>query len=92
MGSEERERSESQESREWRDSREPQRPSSVVEFLDTLGVRWRVTERDSRRDPGTRGDRCLIFASNEAVRRVWIYPVGWRELSAAALAALSWQR
>ena len=86
MGSEERERSESHE------SRESQRPSSVVEFLDTLGVRWRVMERDSRRDPGTRGDRCLIFVSNEAVRRVWIYPVGWRELPAAALAALSWQR
>jgi hypothetical protein len=36
------------------------------------------------------GQRCLIFASADAVRRVWSYPAEWRELSDAELEALSW--
>ena len=78
--------------REWVAAYGPPPLSDAVEFLDTLGVYWRVTERDARQDPGARGDRCLIFASSEAVRRVWKYPVAWRDLPAAALAALSWAR
>jgi hypothetical protein len=63
-----------------------------VEFVDAASVHWRVTERDARGDPGARGDCCLIFACGDAVRRVWNYPPGWRDLSAAALIALSWRR
>jgi hypothetical protein len=63
-----------------------------VEFLDAANVHWRVTERDATGDPGARGERCLIFTSDEAVRRVWDYPPGWRDLAADALAALSWRR
>ena len=63
-----------------------------VEFVDAASVHWRVTERDARSDPGSRGDCCLIFACGDAVRRVWDYPPAWRELSAAALVALSWGR
>lgn len=61
-------------------------------FLDETGVRWTVTERNAESVPGTRGSRCLIFASAEAVRRVWVYPAGWRDLLTASLIALSWSR
>ncbi|MDB4898970.1 MAG: hypothetical protein JWN53_778 [Gemmatimonadetes bacterium] len=37
------------------------------------------------------GQRCLIFASADTVRRVWSYPADWRELSDMKLEALSWQ-
>ena len=76
-------------------SREPVcrlNPAGCLEFLDAAGVYWRVTERDARHDPGARSHRCLIFASAEAVRRVWDYPPGWRDLPTEALIALSWQR
>ena len=63
-----------------------------VEFLDIYYVRWRVWERDARRDPGARGARCLIFAGGEAVRRVWDYPPAWWDLPVEALIALSWGR
>jgi hypothetical protein len=66
--------------------------SRAVEFLDAHGVCWRVVERDARGDPGARGEWCLIFSCDEAVRRVWDYPAGWRDLSAEALMTLSWGR
>ena len=52
-------------------------------------VSQRPLERDARRDPGARRDRCLLFACADAVRRVWDYPPDWRDLPAEALAALS---
>jgi len=61
-----------------------------VNYLDRHQVGWRVTERDARRDPGSRADRCLIFASEDAVRRVWTYPPTWRTMSDRELEALSW--
>jgi len=61
-------------------------------FLDEDGVPWTVTEHDAQDIPGTRGSRCLIFASTDAVRRVWNYPLGWRDLFTASLIALSWSR
>ena len=63
-----------------------------VKFLDETGVLWTVTERNAENVPGSRGPRCLIFASTEAVRRVWIYPPGWRDLLTPSLIALSWSR
>ena len=63
-----------------------------VEAVDGDFVYWRVTERDARHDPGARADRCLVFACDHAVRRVWDYPPGWRDLPAAALLSLCWPR
>jgi hypothetical protein len=63
-----------------------------VEFIDRSNVHWRVTERDAAGDPGAHDSWCLIFSCAQAVRRVWNYPHDWRELSAAALIALSWER
>ena len=72
---------------------EPPSPApDGAEYVDAEGVHWRVTERDARGDPGARGDHCLIFASSDAVRRVWDYPAAWRGLSSLALDALSWRR
>ena len=65
---------------------------AAVDVVDGAGVRWRVAERDARRDPGARGPRCLIFTSRHAVRRVWTYPRGWPQLPAEELLALSWER
>ena len=64
----------------------------VIEFRDDAQTRWRVSERDCRKDPGTHGEWCLLFTSDDAVRRVWEYPNDWHLLSAVALTALSWQR
>ena len=63
-----------------------------VAFVDRNCVQWLVRERDAHADPGARGERCLIFAAREVVRRVWNYPPTWRELGADALIALSWRR
>jgi hypothetical protein len=64
---------------------------SVV-FFDGGGRRWQVTEASGATVPAARGPSCLIFASSEAVRRVWDYPDDWRELSAEELLAVSWRR
>jgi hypothetical protein len=61
-------------------------------FTDSDGVLWTVTEREGHTVPGSRGARCLIFHSSEAVRRVWDYPAGWRDLLTPSLTALSWSR
>jgi hypothetical protein len=61
-------------------------------FLDETGLLWTVTERNAENVPGSRGPRCLIFASDEAVRRVWVYPAGWRDLLTTSLIELSWSR
>ena len=60
----------------------------LIEFIDTLERLWRVTERDTRRDPGARGDTCLIFSTGDTVRRVWNYPLGWSELPSHQLERL----
>lgn len=60
--------------------------------LTQLGVEWTVTECDGTKVPGARGARCLVFASPEAIRRVWDVPPDWSTLPDAALFALSWRR
>ncbi|GJG85974.1 hypothetical protein tb265_11550 [Gemmatimonadetes bacterium T265] len=63
--------------------------------LTRAGVTWTVTEQDGAGVPGNadgaRGPRCLVFASPEAVRRVWDYPPDWRALPDDACYALSWR-
>jgi hypothetical protein len=63
-----------------------------ITFVDNDGVYWTVSERDGTDVPGSRGVRCLIFASSEVVRRVWDYPAAWRDLLTPSLIALSWSR
>jgi hypothetical protein len=72
---------------------EPLRTFGVaLTFVDIDGVLWTVTECDGLTVPGSRGARCLTFHSPEAVRRVWQYPAGWRDLLMPRLIALSWCR
>ena len=61
-------------------------------FMDADGVEWEVREVDGTRVPAARGERCLIFRSPAAVRRVWNYPSTWTAMSASELMDLSWRR
>ena len=61
-------------------------------FLDSNGVEWEVVEVDGAEVPAARGERCLIFRSPGAVRRVWNYPKSWTVMSASELVNLSWNR
>jgi hypothetical protein len=49
----------------------------------------RVRVADTRRQPGARGDRCLIFDTCDFVRRVWSVPDDWDRMSPEALVALA---
>jgi hypothetical protein len=61
-------------------------------FVDGGGVEWEVVEVDGAEVPAARGERCLIFRSPWAVRRVWNYPDTWTAMSASELVNLSWSR
>ncbi|MDB4876812.1 MAG: hypothetical protein JWM41_3258 [Gemmatimonadetes bacterium] len=51
-------------------------------------IQWSVREASGALVPGARGTHCLIFDGESIVRRVWVYPVGWDELSDDELWAL----
>lgn len=61
-------------------------------FTDGAGVEWEVMEVPGTRVPAARGERCLIFSSSTAIRRVWSYPESWVGMDAAQLFDLSWNR
>ncbi len=61
-------------------------------FTDHEGVQWEVTEIPGRIVPAARGEKCLIFSSPVAIRRVWTYPETWVRMSADELYDLSWRR
>jgi hypothetical protein len=67
-------------------------PVRFGEHVDGAWLRWSVVEHDARKVPGVHGPRCLIFASEGCIRRVWDFPADWRALDAAGLTALSWKR
>ena len=53
--------------------------------IDFEGTTWHVKEIDASALPGNRGPRCLIFETQELMRRIWHYPERWYELPDAAL-------
>ena len=61
-------------------------------FVDGDGVEWEVLEVAGAEVPAARGERCLVFRSPAAVRRVWNYPKTWTAMSASELVDLSWNR
>jgi len=69
----------------------PDNTTGPIAFTERNGVTWWVIERDTRGDPGHRGDWCLVFANADVVRRVWTYPRAWRALSDAELESLGSQ-
>jgi hypothetical protein len=68
------------------------RHADPVVVHDDQGVQWVVTERDCTSVPGARTDRCLVFMSEYAVRRIWAFPRAWRTLSPDELLVLSQRR
>lgn len=52
------------------------------------GVYWEVREVDASRIPGARRDTCLIFESDNAVRRVWDYDGSWTDATDDALSSM----
>jgi hypothetical protein len=60
-------------------------------YLDATGQWWCVSEQPCRASdpPGT---TCLVFMSEQVVRRVLTFPQDWRALCAADLEVVSWQR
>ena len=73
-----------------RDDASAHDPAHVVK--DASGIRWRVTEVCGDRVPGARGEACLVFECDTAIRRVWHYPSTWRDLPAPELIRVSWGR
>jgi hypothetical protein len=65
-------------------------PPHIVK--DASGIRWRVTEVHGHQVPGARGEACLVFECDTAIRRVWDYPACWRELPPPDLIQVSWGR
>jgi len=58
------------------------------EFVQN-GVQWSVREIGPLPASSENGRRCLIFDSEALVRRVWVYPERWEELSDEQLWELS---
>jgi hypothetical protein len=67
-------------------------PLAFIQELDEEWLHWTVVEVGADGVPGALGARCLVFSRQGCIRRVWNYPLNWRALDAAGLAALSWQR
>jgi hypothetical protein len=44
------------------------------------GTRWRVTEALAHDVPGAEASSCLIFDGGSICRRLWRFPVTWRDL------------
>jgi hypothetical protein len=61
-------------------------------YIDSDGVQWWVRERDVHNQPGAPFPVCLVFNSDDKVRRVWAFPDDWCSFSSLALEALSWHR
>ncbi len=65
-------------------------PAGVLQFKDSKGFLWRVSERERLRYD-RRSEKMLIFESSMAVRCVRAYPNDWRDLAPDALEHLSWR-
>ena len=52
-------------------------------------VTWVVREADAGHVPGAQGATSLVFDSQQAIRRAWIFPRNWHQLDASALWDLS---
>jgi hypothetical protein len=66
-------------------NRRPFNPYVRLRQIDLEGMVWAVREVDGRNVPGARGATCLIFESQEIVRRFWIFPANWWTLDNDAL-------
>lgn len=58
-------------------------PYRVVVYA---GRTWTVREVETKDQPWAHASQCLICEDGSVVRRFWVYPEDWRELSGEALA------
>lgn len=70
----------------------PARLGQWHEFDDSTGVAWRVFELPAGSAGHMTWSACLIFESDNAVRRVRNFPPHWSALSAVDLERVSWER
>jgi hypothetical protein len=63
----------------------PFNPYVRLRRIEVAGTIWNVREVDGRNVPGAWGETCLIFESQEIVRRFWIFPANWWTLDNEAL-------
>ena len=68
----------------------PRRTDPARVYVDARGVSWTVREVVCGDEPWAKGARCLVFATDTAIRRIWRYPADWHRLSDDALETLSW--
>jgi hypothetical protein len=76
---------------DFRRAREEPAPSADRRQFYHGVVRWTVGERPARAFDLPRTP-ALVFESDDAIRRVRLFPANWRDLDDAALYELSWCR
>ena len=69
---------------------EARRRGPAIQFQDSKGQVWRVSERERLRYD-RRTVKMLVFESSTAIRCVREYPEDWRDLASEALEYLSWK-
>lgn len=64
------------------------RQGASRDVADLNGKTWRVREMDMAEGNGLAKRKSLIALNDMIIRRFWIFPAGWRELTDRALLAL----
>lgn len=65
-----------------------ERQGASRDVADAEGKRWRVREMVMPESDGSIARKSLIALNEMVIRRFWIFPPSWRELSDPALLAL----
>ena len=63
----------------------------TVNFTDSTGRDWHVSEHPGLPHSIPPCGPSLLFVNHEMVRRVRVYPASWYDLPPAELATLSWR-
>lgn len=65
-----------------------ERQGASRDVTDAQGKKWRVREMEMAEGDGTAVRKSLIALNDMVIRRFWVFPPRWRDLSDAALLAL----
>lgn len=65
-----------------------ERHGAYRDVADANGKKWRVREMEMAEGDGSVPRKSLIALNDMIIRRFWIFPIGWRDLSDPALLAL----
>jgi hypothetical protein len=64
-----------------------ERQGASRDVTDAQGKKWRIREMEMAEGEGTVVRKSLIALNDMVIRRFWVFPPGWRELSEPALLA-----